>query len=68
MVLFLHREGYYAVEGPEDGPRPDDTEGEIIIAKQRNGPVGTVNVEWQAEFARYVNKPGTRVAQYAQNA
>ena len=68
VVLFLHREGYYAVEGPEDGPRPDDTEGEIIIAKQRNGPVGTVNVEWQAEFARYVNKPGTRVAQYAQNA
>ena len=37
---------------------------EIIIAKQRNGPVGVVNVEWQAEFARYTNLPGTRVAMY----
>lgn len=67
VVLFLHREGYYATAGSEDGPKPDDTEGEIIIAKQRNGPVGTVNVEWQAEFARYTNKPGTRVAMYAES-
>lgn len=67
VVLFLHREGYYATAGSEDGPKPDDTAGEIIIAKQRNGPVGTVNVEWQAEFARYTNLPGTRVAMYVEN-
>ena len=66
VVLFLHREGYYASAAAEDGPKPDDNEGEIIIAKQRNGPVGTVNVEWQAEFARYTNLPGTRVAMYAE--
>lgn len=65
VVLFLHREGYYASAGAEDGPKPDDNAGEIIIAKQRNGPVGVVNVEWQAEFARYTNLPGTRVAVYA---
>ena len=47
-----------------DSPKPDDNAGEIIIAKQRNGPVGVVNVEWQAEFARYTNLPGTRVAMY----
>lgn len=64
VVLFLHREGYYASAGAEDGPKPDDNAGEVIIAKQRNGPVGTVNVEWQAEFARYTNLPGTRVAMY----
>ncbi len=64
VVLFLHREGYYASAAAEDGPKPDDNAGEIIIAKQRNGPVGTVNVEWQAEFARYTNLPGTRVAMY----
>lgn len=64
VVLFLHREGYYASAAAEDGPKPDDNAGEIIIAKQRNGPVGTVNVEWQAEFARYANLPGTRVAMY----
>ena len=64
VVLFLHREGYYASAGAEAGPKPDDNAGEIIIAKQRNGPVGVVNVEWQAEFARYTNLPGTRVAMY----
>lgn len=66
VVLFLHREGYYASAAAEDGPKPDDNAGEIIVAKQRNGPVGTVNVEWQAEFARYTNLPGTRVAMYAE--
>ena len=66
VVMFLHREGYYAAAGgPEDGPKPDDNQGEVIVAKQRNGPIGTVNVEWQAEFARYTNLPGTRVAVYA---
>ena len=67
VVLFLHREGYYASSASEDGPKPDDTAGEVIIAKQRNGPVGTVEVEWQAEFARYTNLPGTRVAMYVEN-
>ena len=65
VVMFMHREGYYAsANGSDDGPKPDDNEGEIIVAKQRNGPVGTVNVEWQAEFARYTNLPGTKVAMY----
>lgn len=64
VVLFIHREGYYQTGAQEDN-KADDTAGEIIVAKQRNGPVGTVNVEWQAEFARYVNLPGTRVPIYA---
>ncbi|MCE5342870.1 MAG: replicative DNA helicase [Eubacteriales bacterium] len=67
VVLFIHREGYYQTE-TQDENRTDDTQGEIIVAKQRNGPVGTVNVEWQAEFARYVNLPGTRVPIYADEA
>ena len=65
VVMFLHREGYYATGGDDKGPKPDDKEGEIIVAKQRNGPVGTVKVEWQGDFARYTNLPGTRVAVYA---
>ncbi len=64
VVLFIHREGYYQSETQEEN-KVDDTAGEIIVAKQRNGPVGTINVEWQAEFARYVNLPGTRVPMYA---
>ena len=64
VVLFIHREGYYQT-GVQEENKADDNSGEIIVAKQRNGPVGTVNVEWQAEFARYTNLPGTRVPTYA---
>ena len=64
VVLFIHREGYYQT-GAQEENRADDNAGEVIVAKQRNGPVGTVNVEWQAEFARYTNLPGTRVPMYA---
>ncbi len=64
VVMFIHREGYYATS--EGDIKPDDSQGEVIVAKQRNGPVGTVNVEWQAEFARYTNVPGTRVPLYVE--
>lgn len=62
VVLFIHREGYYA-QGSEQ-EKADDTAGEVIVAKQRNGPVGTVQVEWQPELARYTNQAGARVIQY----
>jgi replicative DNA helicase len=62
VILFIHREGYYK---PKE-ERADDTEGEIIVAKQRNGPVGTVNVEWVAKYARYENEAGILVPQFAE--
>lgn len=57
VVLFVHREGYYNPEG-------DQTEGVVIVAKQRNGPTGDVPVLWDRETASYRNPPGTLVAQY----
>lgn len=49
LVLLLLREEYY-------NPTPDN-EGitEVIIAKQRNGPVGTVKFAFVKEFARFDN-------------
>ncbi len=65
VVLFIHREKYYQADDPDaDQPAADDGAAEIIISKQRNGPVGTVEVEWQDEFARFINPPGVKVPSY----
>ena len=54
VVMFIHREGYY------DPNTEDKNVGEIIIAKQRNGPLGTVKVAWLPEYTTYANlAPGT---------
>lgn len=57
VVLFVHREGYY-------DPSADQYSGEIIIAKQRNGPVGSVKVKWNPETASYSNAPDAIRATY----
>ncbi len=52
VVMFLHREAYY---------KPDTEKkniAEVIIAKQRNGPLGTVELGWQAEYTKFVNLVG----------
>jgi replicative DNA helicase len=43
MVLFLHREDYYSNDGPEVAGKA-----ELIIAKARNGPLGTVKLNYDA--------------------
>src|SRR6185312_3654748 len=53
MVLFVYRQDYYGAqaEGQEDMP-PDSAE--IIIAKHRNGPLDSVHLKFQKEFAKFV--------------
>ena len=53
VVMFIHREGYYNMTGGQE-----DNMGEIILAKQRNGPLGTVKVGWFSEYATYTNPAG----------
>jgi len=48
MVLFLHREEYYNREDPSLAGR-----GELIIAKARNGPLGTVHLHYDARTCRF---------------
>lgn len=49
VVMFIYRDDYYN----------KDTElknvAEIIIAKQRNGPIGTVNLAWLPDFTQFAN-------------
>jgi replicative DNA helicase len=49
LVWFAHRPEYYDPDGPIKGTA------EIIIAKQRNGPIGTVELSFSAEFVRFGN-------------
>lgn len=47
VVMFLYRDEYYDPDSSDKGM------GEVIIAKQRNGPVGTVKVRWVDALASY---------------
>lgn len=52
VVMFLYRDDYYN----------KDTElknvAEVIIAKQRNGPIGTVNLVWLPNYTKFANMEG----------
>ncbi len=50
VVLFMYREEYYNKEKPEIQGRA-----ELIIGKQRNGPVGMVPLMFHSEYARFDN-------------
>ncbi len=45
VVIFLHRESYYNKEA--------DNVSQIIVAKQRSGPTGEVNVGWRGDQTRF---------------
>ena len=49
VVMFIHREEYY-------DPKPENKGmAEVIIAKQRNGALGTANLGWRGEFTRFID-------------
>ena len=49
VVMFLHREEYY------NRDTEDKNIGEVIISKQRSGPLGTVKLAWLSEFTTFAN-------------
>ncbi|MCI8549707.1 MAG: replicative DNA helicase [Lachnospiraceae bacterium] len=49
VVMFIYRDDYYN----KDTENPNIAE--IIIAKQRNGPTGTVNLVWLPDYTKFVN-------------
>jgi replicative DNA helicase len=53
VVAFIHRESYYNRQ--EEMSEADRAKSEIIIEKQRNGPTGTVHLNFVAKFTRFDN-------------
>lgn len=49
VVMFLYRDDYYN----KDTDTPNVAE--VIIAKQRNGPIGTINLMWRPELTKFAN-------------
>jgi replicative DNA helicase len=49
IVMFLYRDEYYNKE------TEDKNMAECIIAKQRNGPVGTVKLAWLGQYSKFGN-------------
>ena len=49
VVMFIYRDDYYNKDTEDKGLA------EIIIAKQRNGPIGTVNLVWLPEYTKFAN-------------
>ncbi|QNI36771.1 replicative DNA helicase [Edaphobacter albus] len=55
VVCFIHRDSYYNKD--ENGDEDPESKGkaEIIIAKQRNGPTGSVQLAYLSDYTRFEN-------------
>ncbi len=49
VVMFIYRDEYYNKDSEKKGIA------EIIIAKQRNGPIGTVELVWLPDYTKFAN-------------
>jgi replicative DNA helicase len=54
VVIFLNRPEYYGIMKDENG-NSNEGVAEVIIGKQRNGPVGDVRLAFIKEYARFEN-------------
>ena len=52
LILFIYRDEVYNPDSPDKGTA------EIIVAKQRNGPIGTVRLTFQGSSTRFLNFAG----------
>ncbi len=57
VVMFIYRDDYYNKDSELKGIA------EVIIAKQRNGPIGTVQLKWMPELTRFGNLEASQYVQ-----
>lgn len=60
VVMFLHRPHYYN----KDNDEIDPSEAQVIIAKQRNGPLDTITLTWIDELTLFENRSGQSGEEY----
>ncbi len=68
LIGLLYRPDYYRdktkgqpEEDEEDGGAEDEGRAQLIIGKQRNGPVGVVELKFVKEYARFENPDGQKL-------
>lgn len=54
LILFIYRDEVYNPDSPDKGTA------EIIIAKQRNGPIGEVRLTFSGQYTKFDNYSGTQ--------
>ena len=62
VVMFVHRESYFQKGQPEE--EVNQNEALIIIEKQRNGPTGDVELNWERDFTRFSNRAQERYSEF----
>ena len=57
LIMFIYRPEVYAETDERDASQSGlEGEAEIIIGKQRNGPIGTVNLYFHKQYTRFENR------------
>ena len=58
IVLFLYREKYYDSEKKDSEEKGDPNKAECIVAKNRHGEIGTVDLHWDGRYTRFTSVAG----------
>ncbi len=53
IVMFLYRDTYYDQEGDEVVEKSDPNRAELIIAKNRHGQTGKIDLHWEGKYSRF---------------
>lgn len=60
VVLFIYRKSFYEKRDGSAPPEEDERIAEIMVAKQRNGPTGNIEVIFIDKYTRFENKRSQR--------
>lgn len=55
IVLFLYRDAYYDSEKNSDEDLSDESKAECIVAKNRHGETGVIQLHWDGQYTRFTS-------------